>query len=646
MSRVFSSKRVSTIIDGSLKVPTLACGHNCCQKVRHYAAKRGVYRAPETRRYEVKLESRSIRADELERRRSDEEWHKTTGVAQRKEWVEKAIERDPKHFIVLCENAAVTWPNLTHVAHFLLFFEKRFREVFLDQGRRLYDFETFYKEDFKRLRLAYNVELEQLYEAGRHLISGNVRTFHQQAVALLHCCARDYHVDATIFMVQRNLRIDRWEAKEAGLRGGRPRRGQLHNNEGQELLLQLNAMAKAGNHRAMSLLGLVALHDGKGEKALRHFQDALPGAVELAKRTVDSKATPFLYSQQHDELSSPWIELASLAWSMNKDLSKEAFRVGEELDDPNTLYLKAYIGRQALARDHNLDINVTPYSLDWLHDMSKAASSGHVVAAMEMAQYYADSPAHPAPPESKHTMNPFKLAIQLWEAFQDIPSEVDPRQNMEHYASLVQTPHERIKMATYWLRICAQYGYAPALKSLAQIHLSKYIYPAVNLAMELVHPDKQTNTDHKTEEQFREMADGVENPYYSPRAAHDCLGLIIEVARAVKTARAEGDNKQKYNQILGLWSTFPEVVQEFEAEIPQLEQDARDIADTCGIDIQDGRGSIVYRHAGERGKGVFEHQRRVLGFPTGLLPAYPPQVTRQWRDFADSGGEKSYHKEW
>jgi len=141
------------------------------------------------------------------------------------------------------------------------------------------------------------------------------------------------------------------------------------------------------------------------------------------------------------------------------------------------------------------------------------------------------------------------------------------------------------------------------------------------------------------------MADGVENPYYSPHAAHDCLSLIMVIARIVKKAKAEGENKQQYDQILGYWSTFPEVLQEFEADLPQLEQEVRDIADTCGIDIQDGRRNVLYRHTGERGRGVFEFEmdkRKTSGFASDLMPALPKKVTDPWNDFADRGGDDWY----
>jgi len=619
--------------------------------------------------YERRAGPRTLSANELERLRNFNKWQTTTGVEEWRAWADRLLLERPQLMSDMCKHAAISVLDfndrglrLEDMVKFLINFDDSYHALYRHGKPPVYDFRTLHRTHFKQNQLAYlDVELEDMYEAGRHLISSNSE-FQQSALALLCCCAREGHVDATIYMTHRFLRTER------GLgTAGRSSRRPLSSPEGEYLLKSLVNIANSGNFRAMALRGLLASHQGYTKAALNHFKEALPGAMAFSKRKIDQKKTPFLASQQHDELSSPWNELAQTAWKARnelaetdskakelKELEDEAFKVGAELDDPNTLYLKAVLERQRYA-EKLLDkhekkygqtdtsegdmLLQTPYSFSWLHDMTKAAASGHVDAALEMAQYYANSPAPPTSHDSDQTMSPFKLAVQLWKAFDPVPPRADSRQNMEYYASLVQSPQDRMQMAMYWLRVCTSYGYVPALVSLAKIHISKYIFSKNNLYLPVEHPDAQRKDVHKEDQQVKGMEDGIDNPYYSPRMAHDCLALILELTTTIEEASTERVAAKKRNnaewiQRLGLAQSFPEVVVDMESSIPRYQDEAYEIADECGIDIQDCRGAVRYDHRGERGHGVFEFGvvEVVTGFPSEYIPGDQESIEGYWKE--------------
>lgn len=258
-------------------------------------------------------------------------------------------------------------------------------------------------------------------------------------------------------------------------------------------------------------------------------------------------------------------------------------------------------------------LRYTPYSDDWLHDMTRAAASGHVDAAWEMADYYANAPARPRPSDSDQSTSSFKLPFQLWRAFDNVPPRADSRKNINHYASLLQSPQERMQMAMYWLRVGTSYGYLPALVSLAKIHICKYILPVNTLNIfGTKHPDEHNKDDHQIKRteydiDYTNMEDGIENPYYSPRLAHDCLAMLLALISQFENASVENpEDNRPYAQRLGIMGGFPEVAADIEDRIPSLREDAYTIADRCGIDVQNFQGGVYRTHEGKRGNGIFE----------------------------------------
>ena len=453
-------------------------------------------------------------------------------------------------------------------------------------------------------------------------------TYEKVAWLLLACISRDGHAEATISLLSRWLRQDRWARRSPG-RAGRTRK--LESSEAKAAIQRLRDFAEQGNPRALALEGQLAKETGDLPLAVTRFRAALPGAVANARKKRDPKLTPLMHLRQlHDELSSPWIELADLCVNFQRDtkVAEEAFSIGVELDDPNTYYFRASFTRatevEKAAAEHGQGLHiehyysVTPYSMEWLHDMTKAASAGHIMATIEMAHYYADSLAEP-PPSPPSQQNWFKAILSFGRAaFNAMTTRsvinANAKPNMTYYASLLQDPYERMTMARQWLSVAANCNYAPASLLQAHIHLSKYIYPGSNLNLQLVHTDRQTPSDHLDayhpfEHITQPLALGVENPAYNPAEAHSWLLAVFKMSEAFANANANADGTESvraFHDLVGIWYLFPEVADLYEQQIPTLVDQAEQMADTFGIDITDPDGRLMYRHQGERGKGVFE----------------------------------------
>ncbi|GAB7345907.1 hypothetical protein MBLNU457_4143t1 [Dothideomycetes sp. NU457] len=642
MLRLSLTRRISLITDRTRAI-CICDSESLCQQSRRYARRATAKKAPETRRHQRESDIRFIPADEIERRQQTDEWIRTTGRDKWSEHADKIYANSREAMNHLCKAAALEERpdplNLQKLHKSLICIHERYLAEFPEGAERTaYDFKWYYENKYQQIRLAFeSVPLEKLYQAGRHLISSKFGEYQRSATGLLLCCAREGHDDATIFMLHTFLR----QAK-AG------RRSPLNSAEAVALERRLAAIADRGNFRAKALRGHLELfHHGLTRDAMKHFHGALPGAVEFSQQKISRATTPFLAIQRQDELSSPWLELAMAAWKFgDRGLLGQADKAGTVVDDPDMLRQKALRER---TEKH------APYTNDWLHNMTRAAASGNVDASWEMANYYANAPAPPPPSDSDLLTSPFKLALQLWRAFDPMPSSANTQQNMEYYASLLQSPQERMQMAIYWLRVGTSYGYVPSLVSLAHLHVCKYILPVNNLDFDnFGHPDEQIKDAHKRRVEeygidFTKMEDGVDNPHYSPRLAHDCLLLAMAMIGRVKIASdPDPENNNPYVFRLGKLGTFPEVVADYEEDLGKLERDALYIADMCGIDIQDSYGGVAYMHKGKRGSGVFEFGKVevVKEFRKELMPARPEIIGGNWVDLkaaphvAETAGEK------
>ena len=347
---------------------------------------------------------------------------------------------------------------------------------------------------------------------------------------------------------------------------------------------RVRKLANDGNHRALALCGLLAARREDSASAIRFLELSMKGAVALANEKIDHKKSPFLAAQQHDELSSPWNDLAVQYYNVGRYADADmTFKLGMDLDDPHAFYTRAWLERKD-------DPEYTPR---WLHDMTKAAATGHVLAAVEVAKYYADAEAYP-PSDTSNSWT------DLLNSFLKRPTvSSDSADNMEHYASLAQTPVERIKHSFAWLDIARQYMYAPAMLHAARLHLNKYLFASNNLGLVFQHPDQQKIDD---------LDGGVENPHYDVSKAMKCLSEIFDVHARSQEASRETD-PQAVRKILGTWLTYPDVHDMFASpeQIHDLVTEAQAIADTAGIDVMSDENELQYNHQGIRGKGVAEN---------------------------------------
>lgn len=410
--------------------------------------------------------------------------------------------------------------------------------------------------------------MDKIYEDARVLSHSKTKLRSLGQKVLMHL-SQAGQTDAVIYVANQALRQDRLGSMEA-----------------KTALSWLSKIAERGSHRALVMQGKLAAYRGNEEDAISFYEQAMQGAMTFALEKVDPRIRPFIAAQQMDELSSPWIELGQLYMKRGmNEYASAAYQIGMDVDDPLAYYCRAVLDRFVDGE----------YTLDWLNHMTRAAASGSVQGAHELAVYYADIKAPDMSIEQqKEAGSSFldKTLDTLRALLRPAAVESDPKQNILHYAGFAQTPEERVRLAQNWLDVAAGYGYGPAFIDLAQLHLQKYIFPSDNLRPILAPLQYQTIDSGPP--------GGVANPCFDPEMAQ------LRMADFWTLAEDETEHDPLHGQ-----RTFPEVFELWETRVPELFEEVREMADTMGIDIASSRGrnigKLLYRHQGDRSTSLLPY---------------------------------------
>ncbi|KAI4740291.1 hypothetical protein E4T50_09281 [Aureobasidium sp. EXF-12298] len=391
---------------------------------------------------------------------------------------------------------------------------------------------------------------------------------------LINTCAELGHAEAAIQVVASALRQD---ATKPGV---------MRNPTVMKALDRLREVAKTGNVRALVMEANVARHLNQVGRAIRLYRSAVDRMMEDDGQEAGDK-----YSLIKDELSSPWIELAYLHHTQGEMVAAmKAYLAGQEKDDPMAFF--------NLAR---LDLFMAGHhSHDWLYNMTKAAASGHYLAAQELGEYYANSAAKPAEPQS------FMDKLSGFVDFLYKPNvNLNPKTNIHHHDAFAKTSEQRIKLAREWLLTASSNYYLFANISLAQLYLQKFIYPEGTLKKPL------DPYGHSTE------PDAIDNPIFNPERAQVMLTEVLTACKVIAEAKSVSKTNAEYLQRARPWSFHGEVLEAVEGTEPlqELQEQAEMIADAAGIDIYSTKGlmtttprlGFIRAHKGTRGEGLCEH---------------------------------------
>jgi tetratricopeptide (TPR) repeat protein len=396
----------------------------------------------------------------------------------------------------------------------------------------------------------------------------------QRGRRLVNICAELGHTEATIQVVA------------SALRQAATKPEVLRSRNVVIALDRLRDVAKTGNVRALVMEANVARHLGRVDQAIKQYQKAIDLILE-----DDGKQPGDKYSRIQDELSSPWIELAYLHHTQGQMVAAmKAYLAGQEKDDPMAFF--------NLAR---LDLYMAgEHSHDWLYNMTKAAASGHYIAAHELGEYYANSAANPSKPEQS-----FMEKLTGFFKFLSKPNiNLNPKTNIHHHDAFANTPQLRVRLAHEWFLTARQNHYLFANISLAQLYLQKLIYPKDTLTKPL---DPHGHSDDP---------DAMDNPLFEPAKAQIVLTEVLTACLRIAEAKSVSKTNAEYIHMARPWSNHQEVLEAVEDSktLQELKDQAEMIADAAGIDIYSTIGlagdvprlGFIRAHKGTRGEGLFE----------------------------------------
>ncbi|CAD0099145.1 unnamed protein product [Aureobasidium mustum] len=349
---------------------------------------------------------------------------------------------------------------------------------------------------------------------------------------------------------------------------------------------RLRTVSKTGNLRAIVMEANVARHANQVNRAITLYEQAL----DLISKD-DGSQMGDKYSKIRDELSSPWIELGFLHHTRGEYVAAmKAYVVGQEQDDP-----MAYFN---LAR---LDKFMTggQYTHDWLYNITKAAASGHFIAAFELGEYYANSAA-PSEPQTSFLDKLKGFGSFLWKSNLNL----NPKANIHHHDAFANKPELRIKLAHQWLWAASVNYYLPASIALAELHLQQFIYPEGTLTKQL--------------DLFGDSTDptAIVNPLFDPRKAQARLTEVLTACQTITEAKRVSTTNAEYLHTARPWSYHAEILEAIEGKetLQDLKEQAEMIADAAGIDLYSTdelpagipRLGILRLHKGTRGEGMCE----------------------------------------
>ncbi|KAL1305524.1 hypothetical protein AAFC00_007135 [Neodothiora populina] len=412
------------------------------------------------------------------------------------------------------------------------------------------------QEDFNRQLKVNGVSVDEIYHAT--FILRNLGTPAQAKLGryLIRCCDRAGHAEATIQTVASHLRQDLVNP------------GVLRYRESLQSQERLRDLCQAGNLRAMVLSGKLAERKGDPDQAITLYQNAVDMYLNAApgERVINIL----------DEFSSPWMELGILHLRRNnRRKAIEAYMVGIDQGDP--------MAHNMLA---NLDFTFTggEYTMDWLYNMTKAAATGHHRAAYNLGEYYANTPAPPAPDSfASSSPNPTLLSrihhFVTTALFQPSITE-DHSADITHYASAISTPLSRYLASLAWLTLSSKLHYLPAHLHLARLHLRTHILDSNNLWTDLSTPS------------------ATKNPAYDPSLAHDSLLAVFKAHKVVTQARQQATREAEFRAMVG---PLKDLLEEYEEGLDEMLEEARELADGAGLDVDGGAmWGVLYKHQGER----------------------------------------------
>lgn len=225
----------------------------------------------------------------------------------------------------------------------------------------------FAEAKFDRCRALLDVSEEQLYSAGRYLVA-TASPLSVTGRFLISQAARLNFADAVVYELQVCLkRPGNRKASEAVLK----------------TRLRGLCQDKSATHvRALTTAAQLARLDGDIRACIRYAERALGPALTAFEAEDHAELSRLQATDRHDISSKPWLELA-MAYELNGrvDEALAALQKGIDADDPLAYYAYAMLHRTAIPEGL--------YSARWVHDMTKAAASGHVLAMVELATYYA-----------------------------------------------------------------------------------------------------------------------------------------------------------------------------------------------------------------------------------------------------------------
>lgn len=462
----------------------------------------------------------------------------------------------------------------------------------------------------------FKLSLDDIYEATFALRNFGYPSQAKLGRDLLRACDRSGHAEATLQIASARLRQDIAQP------------GVLRVTEVLKTLDRLRKLSEQGNMRAVVLEGKLAARRGDEELAISHYERAMDAILENEKEGKDkTSGTRQKWDRRlDDELSSPWIELGFL-YMQRKEMTKslEAYMVGLNQDDPLAYYNLSVLDW------HMSDGEPT---LNWLFNVTKAAASGHFKAAFELGRYYADSPPHPPPPEdelenSDESMSPetdeegvseqpdtddqrtdnssatttpkpeptflAKIKHSITKSMLKSTVDLDPKANIAHYAAVAQDPATRVKLSKEWLAVSLGHFYLPAALPLARLHLQQYVWTSHNLTNDLGWLGAES----------LDTPGVVKNPLYDVWMGAVLLGQVFAAARKIEDARHRAKTNAEFRRLAEPWAEFEEVLESYEAQLDELLDEAKEIADAVGIDVEHDH-ELMYRHRGERGQGVIE----------------------------------------
>jgi len=431
--------------------------------------------------------------------------------------------------------------------------------------------------------------------------------------------------------------------------------GALRSSEIVYMRGQLREIARKGiNHKAMVLEGMIAYQLGDRTYAISTLNDAMEPAMAAAKfdAAIAGMGTPkafhgILMATAHDvfNLSSPWIELAYIhyescltlesrgdlaAADREREKAREATEIGCEQDDPTSHFQAALI----LPEIH---------TSAWLYHITKAAASGHVKAMHTLAQFYAESGwkyiedeppdnVKPTPFDSYPVPNR-NTPTTLWGGFMQSLGlrrrpDFKPSDDLFHTATFPSTPAQRWILAIQWLELSMRYDYAPSYLLAAQMHLDPILWSqaqaptsALRLSPKRYTYASKADYDNHSRIPKPDVVPAEDTPKATdPEKAKTCLRNVLYAAeahrhRARVHMRVQALNRgttvdednvdltRMYRDApsqITRWLRFPDVWEQYEDQIWQLEDQAKQICDANGFDIVGEDGGLMYRHRQSR----------------------------------------------